>query len=79
MKARRSTAPTKTYQTPERGLEISLEMLKMKEPPGMCMKTKRARQNVMPKTRLFTRKCSYYARIDNNSAGFLGENAQVTR
>ena len=39
------------------------------------MKTKRARQNVMPKTRLFTRKCTYYARIDNNSPGFVTENA----
>ncbi len=40
MNARRSTAPTKTYQTPERGLEISLEMLKMKIDPTMYMKTK---------------------------------------
>ena len=75
MKARRSTSPTKTYKTTERGLEITLEMLKMQIDPAMCMKTKRARQNVMSKTRLFTRKCTYYARIDNNSPGFVTENA----
>jgi hypothetical protein len=57
MKAPRGTSPTKTYKTTERGLEITLEMLKMKIDPAMYMKTKRARQNVMPKTRLFTQRC----------------------
>jgi hypothetical protein len=41
MKARRSTSPTKTYKSTERGLEITLEMLKMKIDPAMCMKTKK--------------------------------------
>ena len=75
MKARRSTSPTKTYKTTDRGLEITLEMLKMKIDPAMCMKTKRARQNVMPKTRHFTRKCTYYAKIGNNSPSIVAENA----
>ena len=39
-KARRSASPTKTYKSTERGLEISLEMLKMKVDPAMYMKTK---------------------------------------
>jgi hypothetical protein len=56
-----------------------LEMLKMKIEPAMCMKTKRARQNVMPKTRLFTRKCTNCARFDNDPSGFLAQNAQITR
>ncbi len=79
MNARRSTVPTKTYKISERDLEISLEMLKMKIDPTMYMKTKRARQNVMPKMQLFARKCAHYAMIDNNPPGFVAENAQVTR
>jgi len=39
MKARRSTAPVKFYQTSERALKSPLEMLKMKVDPAMCMKT----------------------------------------
>jgi hypothetical protein len=79
MKAQRSTSPTKNYKTTERGLEITLEMLKMKIDPTMYMKTKQARQNVMPKTRLFARKFTHHARIDNNSPGFVVESAQVAR
>ena len=48
MKARRSTAPRKISQFHERALEITLEMLKMKVDPAMCMKTKAKRQNVHP-------------------------------
>jgi hypothetical protein len=54
MKARRSTAPTKTYKTTEHGLEITLEMLKMKEPPGMSMKTKATMTKCLRKNMPFT-------------------------
>ena len=36
---------------------MPLEMLKMKEPPGICMKTKDNDKMYTPKNGLFTRKC----------------------
>jgi hypothetical protein len=54
-----------------------LEMLKMKIDPAMCMKRKRERQNVMPKMRLFTRKFTNGATIDNHPSGFRAENTPV--
>jgi hypothetical protein len=50
---------------------LPLEMLKMKEPPGMCMKTKETMTNCPAKNTTFTRKCSNCAIIDNNRSGFL--------
>jgi hypothetical protein len=79
MKARRSTSPTKTYKTTERGLEITLEMLKMKIDPAMCMKTKKTMTKCPAKNTRFTLKCTNYPEIDNNSPGFVAENALVTR
>jgi hypothetical protein len=52
---------------------LSLEMLEMKEPPGMCMKTNATRQNVTLKTRLFARKCTHCAIIDKNRADWMAE------
>jgi hypothetical protein len=54
-------------------------MLKMKVDPTICMKTKRERQNVMPKMRLFTRKCTHYTVIDNSRADLLADYAQIAR
>ena len=56
-----------------------LEMLKMKEPPGMYMKTQARGQNVHPKNGFFTRKCSNCSIIDNNLSGLLAETATIAR
>jgi hypothetical protein len=51
-------------------------MLKMKIDPTMCMKTKLARQNVMPKMQRFTRNCTHYTVIDDNRTDVLPEHAR---
>jgi len=61
-----------TYGTPP-----PEKMSKMKIDPTMCMKTKRARQNVMPKMTLFARKFTNGGTIDNPSSGFRAEHAPV--
>ena len=52
-------------------------MLKTKVEPTMCMKTKRERQNVMPKMRHSARKCCDYTVINNSRADLLSEDTQV--
>src|SRR5271157_263691 len=79
MKARRSAAPTKVSQLTNALSKSPKEMLKMEQPPGMCMKIKGQRQNIHPQIRLFTRKCANCAILDNNLAGFLAENAWIGR
>jgi hypothetical protein len=44
-------------------------MLKMKEPPGMCMKTQAARQFARPKTRHF---CLVACQFAQNRTDFAG-------
>jgi hypothetical protein len=51
--------------------------VKTRVDPTMCMKTKRARQNVTPKMHPFTRKCTRSTVIDNNRADVLSEHAQL--
>ena len=75
---RESDAGAESLST-ARGKAGSLEMLRMKQPPGMCMKTKEAMTKCLAKNTPFTRKSTKYPRIDNNSPGFVAENAQVTR
>jgi hypothetical protein len=79
MKARRSTAPHKVSQPHEQDLEITLEMLKMKKPPGMCMKTKARMTKCPVKNMLFTRKSAHCALIDSNLTGILAEIARISR
>ena len=55
------------------------KVLKMKEPPGMCMKTKESMTKCPAKNRLFSRKCTNRAPIDNNLTGFLPANAAIAR
>jgi len=57
----------------------ALEMLKMKEPPGMSMKTQARGQNVHPKNGLFTRKCTNCATIGNILPGLLTENPAIAQ
>ena len=54
-----------------------LEMLKMKEPPGMCIKTKAMVTKCPAKNKTFARKCTNCAIIDNNRLDFLTENARI--
>jgi late competence protein required for DNA uptake (superfamily II DNA/RNA helicase) len=79
MKARRSTPPNKVFQVhqPTPGIaQQHKEMLKMKIDPTMCMKTKVSRQNVMPNTPLFARKCANLARNRGKADVFLQENGR---
>jgi hypothetical protein len=55
----------------------ALEMLEMKQPPGMYMKTKATMTKCPAKNTAFTRKRSNCAIIDKNRADFLGENAEL--
>jgi hypothetical protein len=67
MKARRSTTPTKIPQFHHRALEITLEMLKMKVDPAICMKIKARRQNVHTFQAVFCRKMRVFAITGTNS------------
>jgi hypothetical protein len=58
------------YEPASENQTESLEMLEMKEPPGMCMKKKATMTKCPAKNRLFTRKCTNWAMIDNNQSGF---------
>jgi len=61
------------------GTVSALEMLKMKEPPGMCMKTRGVVTKCQAIYTVFAGKCTNSAIIDNNRSGFWSELAQVTR
>jgi hypothetical protein len=56
---------------------LAVAMLEMKEPPGMCMKTKVMRQNVMLKSRGFARKCTHCAIINKNLLDLLAESHEL--
>ena len=50
-------------------------MLKMEQPPGICMKTQATTTKCPVKNTVISRKFTNCAVIDNNLSGFLAENA----
>ena len=54
-------------------------MLKMKEPPGICMKTQDARQYGRQLVGPLGLKCIIFAKMDDNPSVFLAENAPLMR
>jgi hypothetical protein len=54
-------------------------MLKMKEPPGMCMKTLAAMTKCPAKYSVFTRNCTNCPMIGTNPSDFWDENAGMAR
>src|SRR5271157_2158867 len=66
------------YSRSETG-RCPLEMLKMKQPPGMCMKTQEAMTKCPVQNKVFSRKCTNRMIVGDNRSGLLAENAEVTR
>jgi len=56
-----------------------LEMLNMKEPPGMCVKTKESVTNRPSKNMLFSRKCTNQDPFDASRSRLLPENAAIVQ
>jgi len=54
-------------------------MLKTNIDPDMSMKTKATMTKCLANNTPFTQESTNYPRIDNNSPGFVAEDAQVTR